>query len=233
MSDWLGYSLRDFLMFGPEVYWRLFSLHNQALWPLPAVALAAGIGVLLLLAYSDRPLRPTIGLALGLGWAGATHFLATRYAPINWPLDYAVWAFGAQAVMAALSINSRALDAARPVSGMARRIGLGLVAYSVLLHPLIGLGFGRPLAQAEIIGLAPDPTVIASLGLLLLMGRSWWRAALSVIPVIWCVVSAVTLLALGEAQGWVLLGALGIWTAGLLAQMPRGSRGDRPDQGAD
>ncbi len=226
MTGWLGYSLRDFLMFGPEVYWRLFSLHNQALWPLPVVAALGGVAILFLVLPSRPQPRPVVGLAMALCWAGAALFVATRYAPINWPLNCVVWVFAAQA---ALSAVAGVLAAPPPASGPGRPIGIGLVTYSVLLHPLIGLGFGRPLAQAEVIGLAPDPTAIAGLGLALLMGRSWWRVALAIVPFGWCLVSAVTLLALGESQGWILVGGLGIWTAGFVAQRLSGARRDRPD----
>lgn len=228
MTDLFGYSPRDFLMFGPEVYWRLFSLHNQALWPLPVFAVAGGVAIFFLGASAKAQPRPVIALAMALCWAGAAHFLATRYAPINWPVNHAVWAFGAQA---ALTAAAGALAAAHPASGPGRGIGLGLLAYAVLLHPLVGPVFGRPLAQAEVIGLAPDPTALAGLGLALLIGRSRWRAALSVVPFTWCIASGVTLLALGEAQGWILLGALGLWISALLPRTRRGSRRDRPDRG--
>ena len=33
--EWWSYASRDFLLFSPRVYWRMFELHNEALWPLP------------------------------------------------------------------------------------------------------------------------------------------------------------------------------------------------------
>ena len=35
MLDW-SYRLSDFLLFSPRVYWRMFELHNAALWPTAA-----------------------------------------------------------------------------------------------------------------------------------------------------------------------------------------------------
>ena len=33
MPEWWTYSLSDFLMFSPRTYYRLFELHNAAIWP--------------------------------------------------------------------------------------------------------------------------------------------------------------------------------------------------------
>ena len=44
----LGYSLSWLLLllFSPRVYWRLFELHNEALWPLQVPALLLGAAIL-------------------------------------------------------------------------------------------------------------------------------------------------------------------------------------------
>jgi hypothetical protein len=61
---------------------------------------------------------------------------------------------------------------------------------------------GRPWHQADIFGVAPDPTVLATLGLLLLAhGRPRWE--LLVVPVLWCVISGATLWAMNSAEAWV------------------------------
>ena len=41
MTEWESYRLSDFLLFSPRTYWRLFELHNEALWPLPLLAMKA------------------------------------------------------------------------------------------------------------------------------------------------------------------------------------------------
>ena len=48
-ADWLSYSLQDFVMFGPQVFLRLFVRINQDLWPwqlLAVVTVSAGTGQL-------------------------------------------------------------------------------------------------------------------------------------------------------------------------------------------
>lgn len=223
MAEWLSHAPGDFLMFGPEVYWRLFELQNRALWPLPLITSALGLAVLLLVALRRHWAVRTVWIVTALAWAGAAHFLATRYAPINWPVGYVVWAFAAEAALITLAAVSGGLTlpgARKPVPFF---LGLGLVAYAVILHPLVGPAFGRPLAQAEVFGVAPDTTALACLGLLVMAERGRWKAVLAVIPVAWCVLSAATLLTLGASQGWILVGALGLWAAGRASEvMPRG-----------
>ena len=62
-----------------------------------------------------------------------------------------------------------------------------LLAWALLLHPLLAGLAGRPWTQAEIVGLASDPTAIATLGLLLLLrGPRWPMRALWAVPLAWC-----------------------------------------------
>ena len=48
MSEWSTYRLADFLLFSPEIYYRLFELHNNAVWPAQLAAALAGLGILAL-----------------------------------------------------------------------------------------------------------------------------------------------------------------------------------------
>ncbi len=43
MPDWSTYRLEDFLLFSPRTYYRLFELHNAAVWPGQVLALAAAV----------------------------------------------------------------------------------------------------------------------------------------------------------------------------------------------
>jgi hypothetical protein len=214
MGTWLSYAPGDLLMFGPEVYWRLFELHNRALWPLPVIAGLAG-GACLLLVATRRPVAIRAVLLLAaLSCLGAAHFLVTRYAPINWPMIYAAWGFGLQA----LALTGVAVTGSRKLSGRrataAPVTGWALLGYAVLLHPFVSLAFGRPLAQAEIVGIAPDPTALACLGVLSLVLPDRRGIACSLIPFLWCAVSAAILLTLGEPQGWGLISGMVLWTLG-------------------
>ena len=91
MSEWWTYRPEDFLLFAPRVYWRLFELHNAAVWPLQIPALLLGATILVGL-VRPRPWsgRITAGV-LAAAWAFvAWTFLWHRYATINWAAAYVV-----------------------------------------------------------------------------------------------------------------------------------------------
>jgi len=182
MSEWWTYRLSDFLMFSPEIYWRLVARYNREVWPLQWVALVAGC-VLLWLTIATRAGTQRIAaavLAIAWLWTGwAFHW--QRYASINWAAQYLAVAFGVEAVLllawAVFALGRETV----PVNPAARRIGLLVAACGVLLYPLVGLLFGRSLAQAEVFGLMPDPTALTTLGLLFAL-RVRYRLWLAIIP---------------------------------------------------
>ena len=199
MSEWWTYTLSDFLMFSPRTYWRLVELYNRDFWPLQLLLLAAGTAALWLVA--TRPAHGFRWIALGLsaawlwvGWA----FLWQRYATINWAAQYVALAFAAQAALL-LAAGVVCRPASRP-PGVAMRGFGGLLAVAGLLYPLVGLAAGRPWVQAEVFGMAPEPTALFTLGLLLLSGQPASRAGrvlLFPIPLL-C-------LLLGAATAWTFL----------------------------
>jgi hypothetical protein len=94
---------------------------------------------------------------------------------------------------------------------------VALLAWGLLLHPLAAPLFGRPLAQAEVAAIAPDPTAIATLGLALLLPSQALGRAVLVLPALWLGISALTLWTLGAAEAGVPILALGLAAAGAVA----------------
>jgi hypothetical protein len=199
MSEWWTYSLSDFLMFSARSYQRQFALMNRDLWPLPLLALAAGA---LILACTLRP-HPRASRAafavLALAWAWvAWAYHAQRYADINTGAPWFAAGFGVQAVLLAWMALR---EPAQPVEGTQARLAQLVVLAALAAWPLLAPLGGRDWMQAEVFGLAPDPTAAATLGALL-----FWRAPwpLWILPLAWCAVSSATLHELRLAQAWVL-----------------------------
>ena len=216
MSDWLSYRPSDFLMFAPRTYWRLFELHNSAWWPAQPLAVLAGLcWMVWLMGVPAR--RSASQLALRAGAAGLSAawlfvgvaFVLDRYAAVNWAASGFAFGFVLQALGLTALVTRSDLRTVAP--GPRRHIGLALCLWALLGHPLLALAFGRPWTQAEVFGLAPDPTAIATLGLLLCAAAqrrvtAWLLRVLWTLTVAWCAVSSATLWTLGSAQGWVLMG---------------------------
>lgn len=195
MSEWWTYRLSDFLMFSPRTYWRLIENYNEAIWPAQLVALAAGL-VLLWLAADWRANggRWMAGL-LALAWlcvAWAFHW--ERYTSINWAAQYVAMAFALQAfLLIILGVLRR--DAPVPAASIAQGVGWLMAGVGIVLYPLAVLVGGRPWAQAEVFAVMPEPTALATLGLVLASHelspvRRW---ALAIIPVLSLLLGAATL----------------------------------------
>jgi hypothetical protein len=211
MSEWWTYRPEDFLLFSPRVYWRLFELHNEALWPLqiPALLLGAAIlsGVVRPRPWSDRIVSGALAAAWGfVAWA----FLWHRYATINWAATYAVPPFVVQALLLVwLGVlrDQLRFAADRDMPGV---IAVALFVYALALHPFVARLGGRPIQAAEVFAIAPDPSAIATLGLLAAASPRGAVWLLLVVPVAWCLASGATLHTMGAWEGWLPLAAVAI-----------------------
>lgn len=227
MAEWWSYRPEDFLLFSPRVYWRLFELHNAALWPAQFVALAL-LAVLVWLA-ATRPANHARLIAAGLaaawaftGWA----FVWTRYATINWAAEYLAPLFAIEALLLLLAASFGGLHGGRRAD-IAALAGWLLVAIAAV-QPLLAPWTGRGWPAAEVFALAPDPTAIATLGLLLVVrGPMAW--VLVPIPLVWCALSALTVWTMGEpAAASLPLAAFLLPLTALLATVVRAVAAGRP-----
>jgi Family of unknown function (DUF6064) len=208
MQEWWSYRPGDFLLFSPRTYWRLFQLANEALWPLQIPVLLIGAAILAMLfrprAWADR----VIPAVLAAAWLSVSvGFLWMHYAPINWAAIYFVPVFVGEGLIVLWLGTVRGRLAFAAERGVAGVIGIALYVYALALHPLIALVAGRPLQAAEVVGIAPDPTAIATLGLLSLAPRRAATLPLIILPIIWCLASALTLRTMGASEGWIPLTA--------------------------
>jgi hypothetical protein len=208
MSEWLTYSAEDFLLFSPRSYWRMFEMQNEEFWPLPVVTLALGGIVTFLAARGGSNAIRAAAAILAVAWAFvAATFLWHRFASINWAINYIAPAFILEALLiVAIMFRSQISLAPR---GLGAGFGYLLLAFATVGIPLLAQLHGRAQSTAEIFGIAPDPTVIATLGfLIVLRGRRLWL--LYPIPVLWCLLSGITLHTMGEAQAWMPFTAVAV-----------------------
>ncbi len=192
MSEWWTYRLSDFLLFSADAYYRLFELYNHSIWPAHLFWIAI-CGVVFFFLLRQKPWAGRVlFFLLGAGWIWvAWGYHLTHFATINWAATYYAAVFVLQGVLLLLVGGlGKNLQMPSP-ENMVHRIGLGLAGFGFLLQPLITPLFGRPWTQMELFGLTPDPTAIVTLGAVLLMDKS--RRLLLPIPLLWCLISAVTL----------------------------------------
>lgn len=202
MSEWWTYRLSDLLMFSAATYYRLFELYNGEVWPLHL--LAAAIGILLLSSlWRGRPGARMAACLLGLCWAWVGWaYHARRYAEINLAGGYFAGAFWFEAMLLGLAAWRGALVFPESRPGIGMRAGQLVLLAGLVGYPLLAPLSGRPWGQTELFGMTPDPTAIATLGVLLVGRARWW---LWPVPLLWCVVSGMTLEEMGQAQAWAPL----------------------------
>lgn len=220
MSEWWTYRLQDFLMFEPRTYYRLFERVNQELWPAPLVLAAAGLALAgLAWGRGPRAGRLVPGLLAGCWLWVAWAFHLRRYAEINLAAPWFAAGFALEALLL-LAVAAGWLGRQERVAAR-DPVGLVLAAVGVGVWPLVAPLRGRGWEATEWFGLAPDPTAVATLGLVLAVRLP---RPLLVIPVLWCGVSGLTLHAM-EVPEW--------WLPPLLALLAVGgaARGSRPAGG--
>ena len=128
-SEWWTYTLRDFLLFSPRTYYRLFELYNAAIWPAQIVALGLGLAIPALLRRPSAARGRVIAAILAGCWLWvAIAFHARRYATINTAAIAFAWGFGLQAALLLwIGIVRGRLSFESP-AGLATRAGLGIFA---------------------------------------------------------------------------------------------------------
>jgi uncharacterized membrane protein YozB (DUF420 family) len=202
MPEWWTYRLSDFLLFSPRTYYRMIERLNESAWPAHLLTLALGCTILALALGATMPRLRVVWTTLALlwlwtGWA----FLWRRYAAINWAAAYVAPLFVLQALLLLMEAFGRATGGDRG-DGRTRAAGLVLFIAAIALYPLIAPLVGRGWEQAEVFGIEPDPTAIATLGMVLMV-PSRGSGRLMVIPVVWCLISGLTLWAMESPEAWL------------------------------
>ena len=234
MSEWWTYRPSDFLLFSARTYYRLFEIHNAALWPAQVVAVGMAALLLWLAWQGGRGAARGALAVVAAGWlccAGA--YFWARYLSINWAAAWFAATFAMEGALLLGLASSRAcpaLPTRAPGGRVGRRRAVGAALLIVAIaYPLAAPLLGRPWQQAEVFGLAPDPTAIGTLGLLLLLEpgperrlpgwlRATWLGALWAIPVSWCLITGLTLWTLHAPEAII---APTLAALALLATRPR------------
>ena len=203
------------LPYTTEVLLSFLAGYNRALWPLQPFALALGLVALVFVFRGRSGGNRVIAAVLAAAWAwvGAAYFL-THLATLDFAAPVVGWIFLLQAVLLFWrGVLAGKLVFERP-AGLVGWVGLALALLALLGQPLIGVLAGQAWAAAGLFGLTPGPTVLFTLGLLLLAkGRE--RVVLAVIPLLWCLAGGALAWELALPQDMILPLA-GLVAVGLL-----------------
>ena len=213
MSGWWTYGLQDLLLFSPRVYRRMFELHNAAVLALQLPSCSS--------ARPSSQGRPA-ACVVGPGRLGRTCG-GMDLGRLELPLESVCRdQLGSRLCCAGFRPRGAAGRLVRHGPGRlrfaARRsvpsvAGLALFLYALVLHPLVPKLSGRPFQSAELFGIAPDPTAIATLGLVSMASTGSAAWLLLAVPLAWCAASGATLHAMGAPEAGIPLTAAGLAVA--------------------
>ena len=195
MDVWLTYSLHDLLIFSPDSFFRLFERSNQAFWPFHLVVIAIALLMLYLTATRTFRAQQFVLVGLALFWLlSAWWFIFQYFLQINTIAGWYLMLFNLQAGFILLFALYCYIKRKKftPANDTSLGIGLGIAGYALIIHPFLGVFCCRSWLQIELLGLSPDATAIASLGLIIALGNRKLRYLLLIIPLLWIVISAMT-----------------------------------------
>jgi hypothetical protein len=193
------------LPFSTEQFFAVFASYNIAIWPVQVLAYLLGASsVWLAVSGGEKHRRPIVLIVMLMWlWTGvAYHWI--WFSAIN----SAAFLFGALFVLQAALflhygvVRDRLHFAAQ--WDLSSVTGLLLIAYAMLLYPIIGALTGHTYPAAPMFGVTPCPVTIFTFGMFLLTPRRV-PLPLLVVPLLWSAIGGSAAFLLGVAQDWALL----------------------------
>lgn len=186
--------------FSQDQFFEVFAQYNQAIWPLPILAYVAGLAVLGLLFTGSRGATIIISVILAAMWAvNGVGYHWLFFARVNPVAQGFATLFVLQAILLSVAIRFwpemriRARRDARSITGLA------MIGFAMIVYPIWGHFAGHAYPAAPVFGLAPCPTTIFTIGVLL-MGD--WAAVrrLLIVPALWAAIGGSAAFLLGVPQ---------------------------------
>jgi hypothetical protein len=203
------------LPFTIEQFLEVFERYNQAIWPMQIVAYILAIAVLVLAAKKTRYSAPIISSTLAFFWVwmGVVYHLV-YFSTINRAAIFFGILFIVQGLLWLLFGVVRPRLSFQLDANPYSITGMLLIAYAMLVYPIIGTLLGHGYPRSPSFGVAPCPTTILTFGVLLLTNARVPRSTL-VIPLVWSLIGFGAAVSLGIREDVGLLVA-GILSVGLL-----------------
>lgn len=198
--------------YSAEVLLSFIGRYNAAIWPLQPVALLLAAASLY---FTMRPVPGTdraIAALLALAWlfVGAVYHY-TYLAGIDFWAPAIGAVFVLQAVLLAWSGLLRGKVTFRFTGGRREWAGVGVAIFALSGYPLLALALGREVDAIGTFAALPAPTVMFTLGALLL-AQPRPPIHLVIIPLLWCAIGGAVAYGLGIGENLTLpmVGAIAI-----------------------
>jgi Family of unknown function (DUF6064) len=198
----------DSMPFTVEQFFDVFARYNLALWPWQIAAILAGIISVGLLMSQSRTATVAVLVIMAVMWlVNGMGYHWTFFAPINPAARLFAAGFVVEAVLL-LAAAVFATDLRLTARGdLASILGLVLIVFALAVYPAIGWLAGHRWPAMPMFGVAPCPTTIFTIGLLL---QGPWRTVrwLLILPGLWAAVGGSASVLLGVPQDYALVASL-------------------------
>ena len=200
------------LPFTQPQFFEVFARYNEAVMPLQIGLFLLGLTAYGALIVRRRGSDRVISAILAGLWAWMAivyHFIFFREVNPAATLFGIVFLVGAAAFAWAGALRGRLVFDGE---SRARRIaGHALIAYALVVYPLLSTMLGREFPAIPTFGL-PCPTTVFTLGMLAFLSAPFPRYVFA-IPIVWAIIGAQAAFLLGvyEDLGLMLAGLAGVW----------------------
>ena len=193
-----------------EQFLAVFATYNAAIWPFQIAAYGVVIVALWAVFVPQSRLVRLAFALMAILWAvtGIGYHLMF-FATIN-PIAPVFAAFFVLQAVLFLASAARPEDLQLRLGRDFRSIaGLATLSYALAIYPILGIWAGHGLLKGPMFGVAPCPTTIFTIGMLLI-ARGRWVIWLSIIPILWSMIGLAAAIQLGipEDMAMPLVGAI-------------------------
>jgi len=210
------------LPFTTDQFLGIFTQYNQALHPWQGAVYLLVLAALLLILWHKQAGTRMMLILLPIMWlinGIAYHILF--FSRINAVARVFGGMFVLQALLLLPYALKRDLQPVRPFGSVRSVVGWILVFYGIFVYGLIGHAIGHQYPTAPVFGVAPCPTVIFTLGMMLILAGQL-KKHLFIIPVLWSAIGASAAFKLGIKEDIGLL-VSGLAALGMIL-LPAGNR---------
>jgi hypothetical protein len=194
--------------FSKEQFFDVFIRYNLQVWPLQIAAFGAAVIIILLFWLKPRGSGAAIlGILAAMWLVNGVGYHWLNFSTINPAARVFAAGFVLQALLLSVAAFARPPMEFRLAPGTASAFGVACIAFALFFYPAFGWLAGHRYPAVPVFGIAPCPTTIFTIGVLL-QGQ-WTRVRwLLVIPGLWGALGGSASFLLGVPQDYALFAAL-------------------------
>ncbi|MBC7282978.1 DUF6064 family protein [Hoeflea sp.] len=196
------------MLFTQDEFFNVFAAYNAAIWPLPLFTYLLGVMAVGFSFWQSRVATVLISAVLTLMWfVNGVAYHWSFFSEIN-PLARGFGILfvvqGLLLICAPLFWKFYRIQARRDARTL---FGIGLAAFAAFVYPALGWLIGHAYPAVPVFGVAPCPTTIFTIGILLL---GTWKVVrwLLVIPALWALIGGSAAVLLNVPQDFGLIAAV-------------------------